>query len=124
MKTAPFLSAGGLLAITKGYCSANSLNVENSTHFGTAASLGIAHYIAQNGSDEPVTISLSTGALFTAIMWGYYGNPHYIRWFTIGTALGYVAETIGGKYDEEANEKEDSGNIGNFNIEHHLQSLV
>jgi hypothetical protein len=108
MNIAPLLSAGGLLGITKGYCTANSLDVENSTHLGTAAALGISHYVARNGSTEPLTISLSTGALFTAIMYGYYDNQNFLRWFLIGSTLGYVAETVGGKYYEEVNEKEDT----------------
>lgn len=123
MNIAPLISSGGLLAITKGYCTANNLDVENSTHFGTAAVLGVSHLIARNGSEEPLTISLSTGALVSAIMWGYYNNRNVVRWFTIGTALGYVAETLGGKYDEEVNEKEDTSDRNSVDLDDHLKSL-
>ena len=123
MNVAPLISSGSLIAITKGYCTANKLDVDNSVHLGTAAVLGVSHVIARNGATEPLTISLSTGALFTAIMYGYYNNRNYLRWFTIGTALGYVAETLGGKYDEEVNEKEDSSTGDSFDIGDHLKSL-
>ena len=126
MNFAPLLSAGGLLGITKGYCTANSVNVDNNVHFGTAAVLGGSHVVARTGASEPLAIAVSTGALFSAGMWGIYGNRNVVRWIVLGTVLSYIGETLAGKYSEDVNEEAQEGapSSGSFDLDDHLKSLL
>jgi hypothetical protein len=126
MNIAPLLSAGGLLGITKGYCTANSVSVDNNVHFGTAAVLGGSHVVARTGATEPLAIAVSTGALFSAGMWGIYGNRNIVRWIVLGTVLSYVGETLAGKYSEDVNEEaqEAAPSGPGFDLDDHLKSLL
>jgi hypothetical protein len=107
MNAAPLLSAGGLIAITKGYCAANEIEAANSLHIQTAGVLAAAHLVSQHGAREVLPRAVSTGVLFSAAMWGL-GNRNAVRWMVMGTVLGYVAETLsGGEVNEKTEEDSD-----------------
>jgi hypothetical protein len=106
MNAAPLLSAGGLIAITKGYCAANEIEAATSLHVQTAGVLAAAHLISQHGARETLPRAVSTGVLFSAAMWGL-GNRNAVRWMVMGTVLGYVAETLSGGEVNEAEEDSD-----------------
>ena len=116
MNIAPLVSAGGLLAITKGYCTVNERDVDLSVHVQTAGVLGAAHLIAQHGTPEVLPRAVSTGVLFTAGMYAM-GNSNVVRLLVLGTVLGYVAETISGGEVNEAQEEsvDESGGPGGYN---------
>ena len=102
------VSAGLVFGTTKAYGMANTLEIPMSVYSQAAAIMGASKIVADNGSNDPVTRAILSGALYSGISFVVFKDPNWALNIALGSSASYLSDIALNKYSHEINEDEDS----------------
>jgi hypothetical protein len=101
------VSAGLVFGTTKAYGMANTLEIPMSVYSQAAAIMGASKIVADNGSNDPVTRAILSGALYSGISFVAFKDPNWALNIALGSSASYLSDIALNKYSHEINEDEE-----------------